>query len=423
MEMQVKRNPECEAYRSITLLVSITIFFVIASHCRETYGAEFSIRPSITLREEYDDNIFLTQNNKVDDFITRILPSVTLNYRTPVWDLTLSDTFYWWYYAKQDKGYYSNDGNLSSKLAVIKNLVYFDVTDTYSSVVLNPRGPSTTTNLNINRTDSNNLNAFPYIKYQISPATAVTTGVTYTNIWYKSGGGVNRQQYAGILRLEYTFNPRLNALLGAEYVADRPERSEPDNDQKALLASLFYTIDPKTRFDGTVGYRWIRFSNGFDLKECEYNVGVVYRLSERGQVQLRASQLIGSSPTEGVVENIAQQFTASYGESFSVTGSIYHRRDVYVEIGQTNNAVGVTAGLTYIANPRMTYRISGNYEKDRFLPQDQKRDIYGASAGIDYKLTAKATVSLTDDYHKATGQIETDNFTDNIVALQLRIEL
>lgn len=409
-------------YRNIMLLMLAAVVFAMTWHCSEAYGGELSIKPAITLREEFDDNIFLTQNNKVDDFITRVIPSVAIAYKTPIWDLMLADTFQWWYYAKQDRGFYSNDGNLASKLIVINNLVYFDVTDTYSSVVLNPRGPSTTSNLNVNRTDANVLNAVPYIKYQINPTTAATIGGTYTNIWYRGGGGVNREEYKGFVTLGHTFSARFNALLGGEYLADRPEGQRSDNDQTAAFTSLFFTLDPKTRFDGTVGYRWIRFTEGPDHNSPIYNVGLAYQFVEKGQVQLRASQLFSTSPTQGIVKNTAQQLTASYGESFSINGGIYHTRDFYFEIGQTNDAVGGTVGLIYTPTSRLAYRISGRYEKDNFLPQHQKRDVYGGSAGIDYKLTAKATLSITDDYNKSTGQIETDNFTDNIVGLQLRIE-
>jgi hypothetical protein len=391
--------------------------------CRESKGGEFSIKPTVTLSEEYDDNIFLTADNKVGDYITRLTPSVNLTYKTPIWNLALDDTFAAWYYAKQGTSYTSNNANLSSNLTVIKNLFYFDVTDVEANVILNPRGPSTTTNLNVNQTNSNIANIMPYIKYQIDPATDVKAGVTYTNIWYNSQG-TNRHQYDGLVAITHAFDPKLNALLGAEYLLDRPESGEPNDDETAAYASVFYTFDPRTKFDGTAGYRWISFSDGLDYDKPTYNVGLVYQLPRKGQIELRATSLFVVSPEQGLVDSEKQQFTVSYGETTSISGSIYHDRDTYFQIAQTNDAEGATVGLSYTPNIRMAYKISGTYEKDTYQPGDVKRDVYSASAGISYKLTPKASIGLTDYYYKSNGQQILGNlYTDNIVKLSLTIAL
>ena len=133
--------------KSMVLILNLFIVAMVFSgvdwyHPLEA-GAEFTIKPSITLREEYDDNIYLTPDNRVGDYITRILPSVYLNYRAPMWDLTMNGTINWFYYAKRDQSNATYDANLTSNMKLINNLLYFDVSDIYSSVVLNPRLPST----------------------------------------------------------------------------------------------------------------------------------------------------------------------------------------------------------------------------------------------------------------------------------------
>jgi hypothetical protein len=401
-----------------------------------TFGAEFSAKPKLTLGEEYDDNIFLTRNEKVSDFISRVSPSLTLLYQTQGWDLTLSDTFQWWYYAKEERGNYSNDGSLSSKLTVIENFLHFDVTDTYANVVINPRGPSTTTNLTVNRTDSNVLDATPYLKYEIDPTTAATAGGTYTNIWYRSGAGVNRQVYKGFLTLEHRISQRLKTALKGEYLADRPADSTPNDDQTAFSLSASYKLGQNTEIDGAAGYRWITFSEGPNHNAAEYAVSVTYHLSEREEVgavgttairifqlQLGASQLFRFSVNEGIVEEITQQVTARWGKSLSVDGRIYHTREDYIQLDQTNDAVGGALGLTYTPDVRWAYSVAGSYEWDTYSPQDTKRKVYVASATAAYRLTRVATVSLTDYYTRSIGDIESDNYIDNVVALQLRITL
>ena len=53
---------------------------------------EFKLIPSIGIREEYNDNIFYSSNDTVDDFITTIRLGLELIERTERLDLNLSAT-------------------------------------------------------------------------------------------------------------------------------------------------------------------------------------------------------------------------------------------------------------------------------------------------------------------------------------------
>lgn len=387
-------------------------------------GAEFTFKPSITMREEYDDNIFLTRDNTEGDYITRVLPSVSMNYKAPLWDWTLNYTLHWWYYAKLREGNTSHDATLISKTKLIQNFLYFDVYDTFSNVVLNPRLASTETNLQQNRSDTNALSVSPYIKYQIDPAVALSTGYRYANIWYRQESGINRQMHTGFVTGEYLISPLVTLKASAEFTADRPEKTFPDNNQVSLFAGVVYKISPKMDFDGILGWRWIDFdAQNDDTKRPVYNMGLIYRLSEKGQIELRAEAAVLQSPEDGVYDSRTEQIAARYGEAFSISGSIFHRYDKYLEQDRKDDVYGVKIGLGYRPDQRLTFGIGGSYEKDKYLPQNDKRDIYTAALGIDYKLTAKATLGVTYSFNKSTGDVPFDNYTDNVVGLQLKVEI
>jgi len=55
----------------------------------EAMGAEFKLIPSLGLQEEYNDNIFYTDKNRVDDFITTVTPGLELVNRTEKADVNL----------------------------------------------------------------------------------------------------------------------------------------------------------------------------------------------------------------------------------------------------------------------------------------------------------------------------------------------
>jgi len=403
---------------AITLFVTSLISMPFSG--TQSEGAEFTIRPSITVSEEYDDNIFLTHDNRVADYTTRILPSVSVHYKTPLWDWTLDDTFSWWYYTKRGKSETFNTGNLASKVDVIENFLYFDVKDTYSSVILNPKQPSTETNLLTNRSDSNNLVASPYIRYQLTPASVLTTGYRYTNIWYRDDTAVKRQMHTGFATGEYKFSPVLSAYVGAEYTADRPEKIEPDNNQTALFVRTVYKMNPRTTIDGSIGYRWIDFSVGHDKGRLNYDVSLLYRFSEHGQIGLKAASVFASSPELGVFESRTEQATTKYGEAFSVSGSIFHRKDTYLETDLGNESYGGTAAVEYKPDLRLTFKVGGRAERDTFQPGDDVRKVYGGSGEIDYQLQEKMTLVLSYNYTRENANISSFEYTDNVITIQIR---
>ncbi|MEK7698611.1 MAG: TIGR03016 family PEP-CTERM system-associated outer membrane protein, partial [Nitrospirota bacterium] len=68
----------------IGLYVAVFSFSALSSAM-----AKLDIKPALTLREEYNDNIFLTKTNREDDFITSVSPNIRLNYALSYLDLSL----------------------------------------------------------------------------------------------------------------------------------------------------------------------------------------------------------------------------------------------------------------------------------------------------------------------------------------------
>jgi hypothetical protein len=405
------------------VILSCISLFPVFLFCAQVEGAEFSIKPSIAVRQAYDDNIYLTKEDMESDFITRVLPSFNMQYKSESWDLSSAYTLNWWYYWKLKKGTDSHDLNLSSQVRVIKNLLYLDVSDIYSSVILNPRRPSTDINLEINRSDSNNANISPYIKYQIAPLLSLLSGYKYTNIWYKEENGVKSQMHTGFATVEYKFSPRLITSLSFEHTYDRPEKNticEANHRTEAFFRAA-YTLNPQTDLNASIGYSWISFANKRRDNIILYSVLLNHRLEGSGRVELRADSTFTPSPEDGVTESYSEQLNLIYGTTFIVNGGIFHRINRYLETGQKDISIGSIAGIEYKLNPRLTTKVSGRYEKNNFLPEDRNTKIYGASGMISYLLTNKATMSLSYNYQRGISRIDTDDYWNNVVAVEINL--
>ena len=67
----------------ILVITIITIFSPWLAHAR------WSLTPRVYVEEQYDDNIFLTERNEQDDFITTVSPGVNLNYQASTGQIIL----------------------------------------------------------------------------------------------------------------------------------------------------------------------------------------------------------------------------------------------------------------------------------------------------------------------------------------------
>lgn len=61
--------------------------------------AKWSLTPRIYVEEQYDDNIFLTETNRLDDYITTVSPGVNLHYSTPTDIIDLDYEFQRFFYS------------------------------------------------------------------------------------------------------------------------------------------------------------------------------------------------------------------------------------------------------------------------------------------------------------------------------------
>ncbi len=409
---------------NMKLLFLIAIFFVvslIASSASD--GAEFTIRPSIDLIQEYNDNIFLSRDNRESDFISRVMPALNMNYRTPFWHWQFDYALNWWYYHKVGKSYDSHSLNLTSDMNIINNFLFLNISDVYSNVALDERRSSSEDNLNVNRTDTNSFTVSPYIKYRITPVITLTSGYRYTNIWYREEGGINRQVHTGYATVEYIFSPSFNASAGVEYTADRPEDPEPDNNRFTAFVRGVYVLSPRTNFDGTLGQRWIDFSNSNDSSNLYYNFGIIHRFYQTGEIELRISSDVLTSAIYGVYESRSEELTVRYGDAFRVEGSVFHRKGEYSQTNRDDEAMGITTSLEYRPDPRLTFRLSGSFEKIKFMPEDQTREGYRASGEVSYQLTRRANLILRDTYTIENGRTGIEDYKNNIIAVQLRIAI
>jgi hypothetical protein len=83
------KTVNCFGFWVFLVLLPSSLFLSSLFPPRDARGAEFKLIPSLSLQEEYNDNINYTATEKVDDFITTVTPGLELVTRTEKVDLNL----------------------------------------------------------------------------------------------------------------------------------------------------------------------------------------------------------------------------------------------------------------------------------------------------------------------------------------------
>ena len=255
-----------------SLLVSMAVSMLIAS----TEAAEFSIKPSIAVSEEFTDNVFETEVNKRSDFITRAVPGIDLKYKAPVLEWDLGYNFDYRYYIRQTR---SDDNthyiDTKGHATLLENLIFLDVTDTYKRVSLDITRDVTRESLFVDQSDQNIVTASPFFVVRPTPQTNVKFGYRYVNTWYKDPAAFDRTDHIGFAEGTYEVSPKLNITGGYSFTRDIAEANDY-NKHDAYTGFRYEYADVSFIF-GQGGGTWIKYSNGTTFVVPFWNAGIKHQ--------------------------------------------------------------------------------------------------------------------------------------------------
>ncbi|HMK43882.1 MAG TPA: TIGR03016 family PEP-CTERM system-associated outer membrane protein, partial [Dissulfurispiraceae bacterium] len=127
-------------------------------------AADFKFEPSLTLSEEFNDNIYLTRTNRKSDFITGITPAARLLLDDPSLYANILGAYTYRIYARNtvqsNNPFYFNG---LARAALISNNLYLEVSDIYQKVSLDPAQNFARESSFVNQTDSNVFTVHPYL--------------------------------------------------------------------------------------------------------------------------------------------------------------------------------------------------------------------------------------------------------------------
>src|SRR5262245_7624777 len=180
------------------------------------------LTPSLGIVEEYNDNIFLNNQNRVWDFVTTLSPTITLSINQPSYQLNAGFSFSSAIYAKE-----TDLTNALDNMNFVANGLYrvspaLTLTASESFVLSNYTNLTSATSptsaqggFSTGRQKSWNNTFNPSMLWQMSPANSLSLGVTYSALRYEgSRVGIDSDTYQFLSLLTHTFTRRFSGAVG-----------------------------------------------------------------------------------------------------------------------------------------------------------------------------------------------------------------
>ncbi|HOP40291.1 MAG TPA: TIGR03016 family PEP-CTERM system-associated outer membrane protein [Geobacteraceae bacterium] len=426
--------------------------------------AEFRFSPGISIREEYNDNVNLDDTDKQEDFITTINPNLNLYYGGELLNFYLDYGLRYLIYARntEDDELYHNV-NLQSTIRPFKDYFFIRISDFFSRVPIDQRRQVGYENNLANLTNSNVFSVNPYFEYPLSATFKIKGGYTYQNSWYESKDGDDSQDHTASIGVSKELSSRISTSLFYDYQFHRPEMDFDTYDRQGATLGLNFGLTEKLHVDGSIG--WVRFDyktlDGRDFSAINWSANARYLLSPAitlragyarnyfdtsSQTPSTAGSFIAVSdgsiyPGEGYVIIDGQAIPASAVQLDSIGGGLYRNDSItagliysgkitvnvsgfrniikYESIDRENRSTGVNLGVTIPLTSRLSAQMSGLYSYNKYRPENETVNRYGARLNFDYTLKI-TTLTLGYAFNKDDSDVEGQDYTNNVVWISAR---
>ena len=404
--------------------------------------------PYLTVQEEYNDNIYLTRDNKKDDFITTISPGIRFStsparVTTPGQILTapqqpagldLDYRLGLVYYAREkENDYVSHEGNLNAWYTFERKLTlrlrdYFIRSEEprereYIEGAL-PEQYILGTQRQRYIYWRNVLE--PSLEYRFGPDDRFS--VTYRNNYYETKDPAaedSRENYISP-RVTYWFTIRHGILLEYGFTHGDFELS-PDFVGHNIRGRYTYRFNPRTSIFGEYVYVRRDFdSPGIDYEVNNPSIGLEHAFSPtfsgRVQVGYFWQKPERGSSTEGAFFDVAGTYREQK-TTFSLSLQGGYREDFFTaeNLGFTKYYRAI-ATLTHNLDPRFLLGASGAIERAEYLT-DRKDWLYSIRGFANYQILRWLSLSFEATHRANDSNIDIEEYSENRILLRLSATL
>lgn len=351
-----------------------------------------TLSPSLTIGEEFDDNIFLESTNPRSDFITTVSPGVRLTVQETLWTVTLAGSARATYYASHPE-LNTTIGNRQGSLAVEfrpSPRLTVSLTDTLVRD-FDPGKVDSETAITRGRFASTRNTATPVVTYQIDPLTQIRLQYAFTIIRSDSTLVEESDTHEGNVHLRRQFTPRASGTLRYTLSHFRPEQG-PSREAHLPRLGFVYDVSPTSQISADAGPLLLETADG--STEISVGGGVQYAQQfSRGSVSIayeRSAQVSGAIGEGTSSQRVTALATVAVTRALTAVLEGAARETEGIDTPEEFRVYTAGVRLTYQILQWLAANVSYHYlrQDDRAGPEDLDRNIVfvGFTASTDVRV-------------------------------------
>ncbi len=422
---------------SNTYLLSISILLLLATQA--SYGqTHLELTPSLSITEEYDNNIYLSNDNEISDYTTMVSPGLSFSLRSQFTQLELeyAPTFVW-YSEESEDSTVRHSGTLTFGHDLSEHL-RFNLSDTYeqsddpledTETVVGARdtrntyqrnsgsvslrylfGPENSmtfgyrdqrlSNDDDSENDGTTKNPYATIVYNINRwhQLEIEYGYTTAHFWTDDGTAAEDDYYGNEPRIAYRYNFTPHTTGALEYTLTTRNFNGAEEDYKVNegLVGFEHAFSPAFSISAGIGYFVQDRTSSNDEDGFVYNFSLT-KSFERGSIRIGGrggwDEAVLDPDDAGFTRFWSVETSAGYQilESLTTyaTGSFRHDKD---------DDDWVLGSVTY---------------------DNHNYDLMRGSCGLSWTFLRWFSLSLDYSYSERDDDLTADSYSDNRVSLTL----
>lgn len=323
------------------------VFFIISLSLVPGFplhAADFSLRPSISVSEEYTTRINERDDVAESDWISRLQPGFVFRYAAPRWTWDVGYTLdYRWYARTTPHSETFHNASLTGKVEAIKNFFYIDLSDTYKLTPIDIARNAADESLSSGQVKTNTAGVKAYFLLRPIEHGTITTGYRFNDVRYFDGPGIDKSEHGGFIDFVYELSPRFRLTSG--YAASHNSTSVNNIIKHEAYGGFIYDYAEKSSLYGQLGNTWMSLSPGEKLSDPLWRLGLTHSF-DKTLVTLEVGVTYPEDPLSASTRTVAYSGkivrTLQRG---SVTGTINYI-EYYPSTPGVRDSSKTTAGIT-----------------------------------------------------------------------------
>ncbi len=385
--------------------------------------AEFEFHPRLTVSEEYNDNLYLNEDNEQEDWITTIAPGLQLLYRNRSIDASVD-------YSLQYEFYKNNDDENMDQFKDIQradaSVLFFggrpftlQITETITRDQLDDSERYADYNELINRSTVYRTSVSPQYRLSLGQTMALVFGYTYNNTEWVDRRGDDTQEHIGRVSLEKELSSMTTLFAAYAYRVMESDASEDEFDRSDYSLGFRHQVGKRTSIGAEAGFSNVEYDSGYETDSTTWSADGRYQLSAALAATLTVSQDFTVTATDGLTKKRQAALGLEYQkDTVSADSAVFWSNSRYVRLDREDTGYGFRAGISNQFSNYFTGHLNGELEFAEYQESAMDEDVYRYTLGaaLDYSYR-RFLVSCEYRHRVNNSDMDANDYTNNLVTL------